>query len=157
MFITTLSVALKLILDALSIVGTPVLVDTISLTVIVPSTVKSLCIVTPCTIVIALESSVEIVLLLNVKLPTLSPPAWNVKFPFPSVVNTCPFVPSLIPRSVRSLGILGLLVRSAYTPVVATVARIGVPEISPYAPDVATFDSPDTWLEVIPVKLDPSP
>ena len=36
--------------------------------------------------------------------------------PFPSVVNTCPLVPSVIPKSVIVVGIVGLLVKSLYDP-----------------------------------------
>ena len=76
----TLSEAVKLILDALSIVGTPVPVLTILSAVILPCTTKSFCtvrsllVVTAGVIVIPLESSVSITLELNVKLPIVDPP-----------------------------------------------------------------------------------
>ena len=38
-------------------------------------------------------------------------------------------------------GNVGLLVRSAYDPLVATVARLGLPDKSAYAPLVATADN----------------
>ena len=85
--IVTLSCADKLMLEALSILGTPAPVLIILSAVTLPCTTKSFCtvrsllVVTAGVIVIPLESSVSIILELNVKLPTDSPPTALVQIP----------------------------------------------------------------------------
>ena len=45
----------------------------------------------------------------------------KVKFPLPSVVRTCPFVPSTIDKSVSADGIVGEPVKEPYAPSKASV------------------------------------
>ena len=59
------------------------------------------------------------------------------------VVDSSVFVPctTKLPVMVRSAKLVGLLLKSAYDPDVATVASVGVPVTSAYAPVVATVAS----------------
>jgi len=58
-------------------------------------------------------SSVSILVPINAKDPIGAPiGSSNVKLPSPSVVNTCPTVPSVIPRSVSTNAIPGTFIKS---------------------------------------------
>ena len=79
----------------------------------------------------------------DVKVTSVSPPSVvltpvKVNPAAPSVVNTCPARPSVIPKFNNVEGIVGAPIKSVYAPVADINASVGFPDKSVYAPVEAT-------------------